>query len=95
MNRDNKNPYPSYQNYEKAGYMEIESLKFTSDKDGPLKGNYYMSARYKLILNFIILTRLKKYFIKINLILFFINSVLIQQPFSTSKLKSIEKKRTE
>ncbi|KRX03419.1 DNA topoisomerase, type IA, core domain [Pseudocohnilembus persalinus] len=44
MNRDNKNPYPSYENYEKAGYMEIESLKFTSDKDGPLKGNYYMSA---------------------------------------------------
>lgn len=44
MNRDDKNSYPNSDTATRKGYSEIENLKYTAKKDGPLKGNYYMSV---------------------------------------------------
>lgn len=44
MNRDDKSPFPGIENSIREGFLEIESLKFTADEDGPLKGSYYISV---------------------------------------------------
>lgn len=45
MNRNDKKPFPDYENSTRTGFSEIESLKFTKSKDGPLKGNYYITVK--------------------------------------------------